>query len=94
MPLFFAREADGIPAGWLERVRHNLATIPPRFNTDRMVKEYCDKAYRRLGDHHQRMMRDRKTLAKSLARSTSAVSRSSLQAGMARETLFKMLMAG
>jgi starch phosphorylase len=45
VPLYFRRDEAGLPAGWLERVRHDLATIPPVFNTDRMVTEYKDRAY-------------------------------------------------
>lgn len=44
-PLFFRRNRDGIPADWLGMVRHALETIPPVFNTDRMVSEYRDRAY-------------------------------------------------
>lgn len=44
-PLFFARDAQGVPRGWLERVRHGLAVLPPVYSTDRMVAEYRDRAY-------------------------------------------------
>jgi phosphorylase/glycogen(starch) synthase len=44
VPLFFER-VDGVPRRWLERARASLATIPPRFNTDRMLAEYRDAAY-------------------------------------------------
>jgi len=44
-PLFFARDAEGVPRGWLERVRHGLAALPPVYSTDRMVAEYRDRAY-------------------------------------------------
>jgi phosphorylase/glycogen(starch) synthase len=45
VPLFFERDAGGIPQAWIERVQHDLATLPTRFNTDRMVAEYRDRAY-------------------------------------------------
>ncbi len=48
IPLYFERENE-IPKGWLERVRVSLATIPPMFDTDRMVGEYRDRAYVPLG---------------------------------------------
>ena len=37
VPLFFERDAEGLPRRWLERVRHALETMPPVFDTDRMV---------------------------------------------------------
>ncbi len=47
-PLFWERDADGMPAAWLQRVAHTLKTIPPRFDTQRMVEEYLEQAYRPL----------------------------------------------
>ncbi|MEZ5962574.1 MAG: alpha-glucan family phosphorylase [Planctomycetota bacterium] len=48
VPLFFARDAAGVPQGWIERMRECLATVPETFNTDRMVEDYRDQAYRPL----------------------------------------------
>jgi starch phosphorylase len=45
IPMFFNRDAQGIPREWLKRVRHSMATLVPRFTTDRMVKEYTNKYY-------------------------------------------------
>ncbi|KAA3612450.1 MAG: alpha-glucan family phosphorylase [Planctomycetota bacterium] len=55
LPLFFNRDADGIPQDWLEMVRHALATIPALFNTDRMVAEYRDRAYLPLARRGMKM---------------------------------------
>jgi len=43
-PLFYERH-DGVPAGWLERVKHNWATIGPVFTASRMVREYTTTLY-------------------------------------------------
>ncbi len=48
VPLFFDRSANGIPRAWVERVRRALTTVPPVFDTVRMVAEYADLAYRPL----------------------------------------------
>jgi starch phosphorylase len=45
VPMFFNRDAQGIPREWLKRVRKSMATLVPRFTTDRMVKEYTNKYY-------------------------------------------------
>jgi phosphorylase/glycogen(starch) synthase len=58
IPLFYDRDADGFPAGWMRRVVHALATIPPVFNTDRMVAEYRDRAYLTLADVRGALERD------------------------------------
>ncbi len=45
LPLFFERDADGLPHGWLQRVMHSLESIPPVFDSTRMVEQYRDHAY-------------------------------------------------
>jgi glycogen phosphorylase len=45
VPLFFNRDAQGLPREWLKRVRRSMATLVPQFTTDRMVKEYTNKYY-------------------------------------------------
>ncbi len=49
VPLFFERNRADTPNRWLERSRHALATQPAVFDSDRMVREYTDKAYLPLG---------------------------------------------
>jgi starch phosphorylase len=36
---------QGIPRQWLQRVRHAMKTLVPKFTTDRMVKEYTRNYY-------------------------------------------------
>lgn len=48
VPLYFDRDERGLPQGWLDRVIHNLKTIPEFFDTNRMVGEYAAKAYKPL----------------------------------------------
>ncbi len=45
IPLFYDRDAAGIPHGWLERMKHSIATNGPRFSMMRMVKEYVTRYY-------------------------------------------------
>ena len=45
IPEFFDRNAQGIPKLWIKRIRRNLATLPNKYNTNRMVKEYTQKYY-------------------------------------------------
>jgi len=45
VPLFFERDASGLPARWIERMRHTLATVPGQFNTHRMLQDYSRLAY-------------------------------------------------
>lgn len=45
VPLFFERDADGIPRRWIQRIRRAMVTLVPQFTTDRMVREYTEKYY-------------------------------------------------
>jgi starch phosphorylase len=56
-PLFYDRDADGIPLGWVERIRHTLRSLGPKVQAERMVREYVSTLYvpaavasRNLGD--------------------------------------------
>ncbi len=44
-PLFYDRDADGIPRGWVRRIKRSLRTNGPRFSATRMVRDYVDTAY-------------------------------------------------
>jgi glycogen phosphorylase len=46
VPLFYERDAAGLPRGWLSMVRASLAQLPPLFSTARMVAEYNERYYR------------------------------------------------
>jgi starch phosphorylase len=44
-PLFYERGEDGVPARWLARVRHTLASLGPQVQASRMVREYVEAHY-------------------------------------------------
>lgn len=45
VPLFYTRDRDGIPRGWVQVVKDAIRTVAPRFCARRMVKEYVDLLY-------------------------------------------------
>ncbi len=44
-PLFYDRDADGIPQGWVERIRHTFRSLGPKAQAERMVREYVTALY-------------------------------------------------
>ena len=68
VPMFFARDERGLPAAWLERVRRSLATIPPAFDAERMLREYRERAYRPLAQACAKLTEEHDELARSTAR--------------------------
>ncbi|MET4782603.1 alpha-glucan family phosphorylase [Glaciihabitans sp. UYNi722] len=44
-PRFYDRNSDGVPARWVESIRHTLSTLSPELSADRMVREYVERLY-------------------------------------------------
>jgi starch phosphorylase len=44
-PLFYERDGDGVPLGWVERIRHTLRSLGPKVQAERMVREYVSSLY-------------------------------------------------
>ena len=44
-PLFYNRDPDGTPLGWVERIRHTLRSLGPKVQAERMVREYVSTLY-------------------------------------------------
>ena len=45
IPLFFLRDAQGVPRQWIQRIRRAMVTLVPQFTTARMVQEYAERYY-------------------------------------------------
>ena len=45
IPLYYERDGDGLPRGWIRRMKRTIRTLGWRFNADRMVMDYTLKAY-------------------------------------------------
>jgi glycogen phosphorylase len=45
IPLYYQRDQDGLPRGWIKRMKRTIRTLGWRFNADRMVMDYALKCY-------------------------------------------------
>jgi starch phosphorylase len=45
IPLYYQRDRDGVPRGWIKRMKRTIRTLGWRFNADRMVMDYTLKCY-------------------------------------------------
>ncbi len=45
VPGFYERAEDGLPQAWIARMKDAIATITPRFSSNRMVRDYVEKSY-------------------------------------------------
>ena len=45
VPLYYQRDQDGVPRGWVRMMKESIRTVGPLFSTRRMVKEYVENYY-------------------------------------------------
>ncbi len=45
IPLYFNRDADDLPQGWIAQMKRAIRTLGWRFNADRMVMDYASNTY-------------------------------------------------
>ena len=45
IPLYYRRDRDGVPRGWIKRMKRTIRTLGWRFNANRMVMDYVQKCY-------------------------------------------------
>jgi starch phosphorylase len=45
VPLFYRRDTDDVPRGWVQVMKEAIRTVVPVFCTRRMVKEYTERFY-------------------------------------------------
>ncbi len=46
VPLYYNRDRNGIPHGWIQMVKESIRSITPAFSTRRMLSEYAEQMYR------------------------------------------------
>ncbi len=45
VPLYYQRDRDGVPHGWVHMIKEAINSIAPRFSARRMLKEYVEQMY-------------------------------------------------
>ncbi|WP_018682238.1 alpha-glucan family phosphorylase [Actinokineospora enzanensis] len=66
-PLYYDRDGSGVPARWMSMVRHTLASLGPRIQASRMVREYVESAYAPAATANALAQSDDFRVAKDLA---------------------------
>lgn len=67
IPLFYNRDAEGIPRGWVAKMKDAIALNCPRFNTARMVRDYARFGYFPASDRYAIMQQEGYQPAKEMA---------------------------
>jgi starch phosphorylase len=66
IPAFYARDAQGIPSGWVARMRESMARLTPQFSANRSVREYTRDYYLPAATAYRRRAADGGALGKVL----------------------------
>ena len=67
VPLFYERDEEGIPTGWVAMVRASMSRLTPRYSSARMMQEYVEKIYRPAAIAYRKRSADGAKLAEELA---------------------------
>ena len=67
VPLFYERDEEGIPTGWVAMVRASMSRLTPRYNSARMMQEYVEKIYRPAAVAFRKRSADGAKMAEELA---------------------------
>lgn len=67
VPLFYDKDARGIPVDWVQEIKNTIALVAGNFTTNRMLNDYEEKYYFPLYKSYHQMIEDDFALAKDRA---------------------------
>ena len=67
MPLYYARNSEGISTGWIKVIKNSIAQIAPHYTMKRQLDDYYDKFYNRLRSRYNALAADDCKLAREIA---------------------------
>lgn len=67
VPLFYDRDRNGLPDGWISRSKRAVMTIAPNFSAQRMVLDYVRDHYQPLSERQRRFAGSDHQAARELA---------------------------
>jgi starch phosphorylase len=67
IPLFYKRDADGVPRGWIKKMKASMKALGPVYSTNRMVFEYHEKLYHPTQKRYSILAEDGMKRARELA---------------------------
>jgi glycogen phosphorylase len=67
VPLFYGRDSEGVPHGWIDAMKHNWSSLGPFVTAARMVRDYVSELYEPAAASATAVATDSFARAKSLA---------------------------
>ena len=69
IPLFYRREASGIPSEWVAMMRESMARLTGQYSANRSVREYTERFYLPAAEAYTKRTEDRGNLAIQIRKS-------------------------
>jgi glycogen phosphorylase/synthase len=66
-PLFYFREDDDVPAGWVKYIKNSISKVASNYTTKRMLRDYQEQYYNKLYERMLRMKANDYELIKELS---------------------------
>ncbi len=66
IPMYSERNNENIPVKWVEKMKNSISQITPKFNTERILKEYMEKYYKKLQIQNNRIVKNQYEGAKEI----------------------------
>lgn len=66
-PLFYFRDDDDIPAGWVKYIKNSISKVASNYTSKRMLRDYDDNYYSKLYERSKRVKENEYELAKELS---------------------------
>jgi len=66
-PLYYFRDREDIPIGWVRFIKNSIAKVASNFTTTRMFNDYMNRFYLPLYERNKEMIKDDYELAKNLS---------------------------
>ena len=67
VPLYYARNGEGYSPGWVAMAKESMASVAPRFSSQRMLREYVEKFYGPAASRWRRLTPGDFSAARALA---------------------------
>ncbi|MEM9672151.1 MAG: alpha-glucan family phosphorylase [Bacteroidota bacterium] len=67
IPQYYERNEDGVSEKWVQRIKNTISYIAPEFTMKRMMDDYHERFYHKLGEQHEKIVKSSNQGAKKLA---------------------------
>ncbi len=67
VPLFYQRDEDGLPRGWIAMMKKSIGALAPVFSGDRMVRQYAEQFYLPAAARYRQVSADGFAKAKEIS---------------------------